>query len=281
MTPTSILNQWCPPAVAAWIKQRIRPVDRQGDATEARFAGPYPTWREAAAQATGYDADVIFEKAREATLKVRANESLFERDSVILERPEYPYFLISSLLHVAAARNLRLNVLDFGGALGSSYFPCRKLVSAIPNLRWSVVEQAQYVAYGQRDLQTDVLRFYATIDDCVKVERPNVAILSGVLQYLEHPYELIAQVVGTGIDYVIIDRQPLRPPGSQLGEAIVVVTIPPSIYRASYPFWVLNEERFRGAWSEAYELIVESETQAVSTHIGPLPRRQFFYRRRL
>jgi putative methyltransferase (TIGR04325 family) len=241
-----------------------------------RFHGAYATWGQAAADAVGYDSDVILEKTRSATLKVRNGEAAFERDSFLMDRPDYPLFLISSLLHVAAVER-RLNILDFGGALGSSYFQCRPFVSPVADLRWSVVEQPQYVECGQRELQTDVLRFYATIEACVRAEAPNVVILSGVLQYLERPYELVEQVVASRVPYLVVDRQPLS---TSSDESLGVVTVPSQIYAGSYPFWFLNEGRFRAAWAQAYDLIAEAEGPPLSTHRGLLHRRQLFYKRR-
>jgi putative methyltransferase (TIGR04325 family) len=258
--------------------ERLRSLSgRPGPATgNAQFRGSYRSWREAVASSTGYDAPVIFQKTRDATLKVRNGEAVFERDSVLMDRPDYPLFLVSSLLHAAVAHDGRLNILDFGGALGSSYFQCRPFLSSVSDLRWSVVEQRQYVEFGQNELQTDVLRFYPTIDDCVRAESPNVAILSGVLQYLESPYRVIDEIVAQGIDYVIVDRQPVS---ARLEERLCVVNIAPHIYRASYPFWILSEARLRAAWEGSYRLVAESEGAPLETHLGPLRRRQLLYRR--
>jgi putative methyltransferase (TIGR04325 family) len=274
MNLRDLVRRWVPPALA----ESIRSISGRAKqpARAARFRGAYRTWREAAADAVGYDSEVIFEKTRSATLKVRNGEAVFERDSVVMERPDYPLFLIASLLHVAALQG-RLNILDLGGALGSSYFQCRPFVSAVAGLHWSVVEQLRYVECGQRELQTDVLRFYATIADCIQAENPNVAILSGVLQYLEHPYEVVEAVTSQGIDYVVIDRQPLS---ASKDESVCVAIIPPQLYTGSYPFWLLSEDRFRGAWDRAYDLVAEAEGSPLETHVGLLKRRQLFYARR-
>jgi putative methyltransferase (TIGR04325 family) len=279
MTLRSLLTEWCPPILA----KRMRTVARRArsPANETRFDGQYATWQEAAARSRGYDSDVIFQKTRDAILKVRSGEAAFERDSVTFDRPEYPLFLIASLLHVAAARGGRLSILDFGGALGSSYYQCRTFTSTVRDLRWSVVEQPHYVKYGQTDLQTDVLRFHATIDDCVRIEKPNVALLSGVLHCIEKPYEIIDQIVGHRIDYVIVDRQPLMPTAAAADERVCVAAIASLIYEASYPLWLLSDGRFRAAWARGYDLVAEgSDGAPLMTHVGQLPRRQLLYSRR-
>jgi putative methyltransferase (TIGR04325 family) len=210
------LAQWCPPALAQLARSLAsRATGAGGVASRTRFEGCYSTWQEAAALSTGYDSPTIFETTRAATLKVRNGEAAFERDSVTFERPDYPLFLISSLLHVAAASGGRLSIMDFGGALGSSYYQCRTFTSGVRDLRWAIVEQPHYVKYGQAELQTDALRFHAAIDDCVRIEKPNVAILSGVLSIVERPYQIVDDIIAHGLEYVIVDRHASRrsPPG--------------------------------------------------------------------
>src|SRR5688500_16824091 len=83
------------------------------------WLGNYSSWEEAEADSTGYDADVIFTKTAEAILKVKNGEVVYERDSVIFNKPEYSWPLLAILLRIAAEKNNRLNLLDFGGSLGS------------------------------------------------------------------------------------------------------------------------------------------------------------------
>src|SRR5262245_22195774 len=115
----SLLAQWTPPAMTRLARSLAWRVTGQAD--EHKFEGMYSSWQEAAARSVGYDSPIIFEKTRDATLQVLKGEGAFEQDSVVFDRPNYPLFLTSSLLHVAAASGGRLSVMDFGGALGSSY----------------------------------------------------------------------------------------------------------------------------------------------------------------
>ena len=56
-----------------------------------------------------------------------------------------------------------VNILDFGGSLGSSYFQNRKLLEGIP-VEWNVVEQANFVDYGRREVPE--INFHYKISDC-------------------------------------------------------------------------------------------------------------------
>src|SRR2546422_5977085 len=82
------------------------------------YNGDFSTWKEALSKSDGYDADVILEKVKAAALKAKDSEALFERDSVVLEKSAYPYQVLAWLLRAAIGNGCRLNVLDFGGALG-------------------------------------------------------------------------------------------------------------------------------------------------------------------
>lgn len=94
---------------------------RRVAATGIRFSGDHESWDGARATSTGYDGEEILRRARDAALKVKRGEARFERDSIILAEPEYSFPMLATLLRVAARRDGELTVLDFGGALGSSY----------------------------------------------------------------------------------------------------------------------------------------------------------------
>lgn len=224
---------WLPPAVARW----IRHVRGAG----IRFEGEYATWEEARAQCTGYDADEILDKVLAATLKVRRGEAVFERDSVLFDQIEYAWPVLSGLMWAAARHGGRLNVLDFGGSLGSSYFQNHKFLQALPDVCWNVVEQAQFVEAGQAHIQDEQLRFYKTIEACLAKNQPNVVLLSSVLQYLEEPREILAKLAASEASCLIIDRTPFS---ALEKDKLLVQQVPASIYLASYPMWVFSLSMF-------------------------------------
>ena len=205
------------------------------------FQGDYASWEEAAAKCCGYDAEHILAKVLDATLKVKRGEAAFERDSVVFDEIAYAWPVLASLMWAAARNGGVLNVLDFGGALGSSYFQNRKFLQALPEVRWNVVEQAHYVQEGQEHIQDEHLRFYLTIDACLAESQPNVVLLSSVLQYLESPDEIISLLTTVGANSLIIDRTPFS-----LSEAdkLVIQHAPASICAASYPMWIFSLLKF-------------------------------------
>jgi putative methyltransferase (TIGR04325 family) len=219
------------------------------------FRGRYASWEEARAASTGYDQPAILEKVRAATLKVVRGEAACERDSVAFDRVEYSTSLLACLLYVASRHGNRLEVIDFGGSLGSSYWQNRKMLAHLSLTRWSVVEQPHFLAVGQAEIAGDILRFEPTVDACLTACAPNVLLLSSVLQYLEDPYRSLADLLAHGVPFVILDRTAFFV--DDLADRLTVETVPPEIYEASYPAWFLNLGRFRAAVDASGYTIVE------------------------
>jgi putative methyltransferase (TIGR04325 family) len=246
MTFKSLIKSWLPPAVL----RAVRSLSSGG----ILFEGDYATWEEAAAQCTGYDAEHILAKVLEATLKVKRGEAAYERDSVLFDEVHYAWPVTAGLMWAAATHDGRLNVLDFGGSLGSSYFQHRQFLGGLQDVRWSIVEQEHFVNAGKQYVQHEQLRFYQSVDECVKTEKPNVVLLSSVLQYLENPYEILERLSEIGAMLLIIDRSPFWP---QNTDGLMIQHVPPKIYPASYPTHIFSEPGFRARMKKRWPSNVE------------------------
>ncbi len=218
------------------------------------FKGNYSSWDEAARRSSGYGSDLILEKVTCSSLKVKQGQAVFERDSVLFDKIDHSFPVLAALLRAAVEHNGTLSVLDFGGSLGSSYRQCREFLSVVGNLRWSIVEQANFVRAGKNHFQDDVLRFYDSAEECCRVEQPNVILLSSVLQYLEKPYAVIDALTTLGIDYIIVDRTPI---GDLNEDRLTVQEVPASIYRGSYPAWIFDEQRLLAGFLRNYALLTD------------------------
>ena len=220
--------------VAKWLLPPIvllpfRRAFRKG-AAPSWHHGDYPDWPSAAAAAKGYDAANILEIQRAAMRKVRDGEAVYERDSVIFDEVEYFFPTLAALLLAGSRNGGRLAVLDFGGALGSTYYQNGAMLSHLA-LSWHIVEQPHFVAAGVQEFETDALKFLPTIAASWHAQPPDVVLLSSVLQYLDDPFLLLKQIADRAPPYILIDRTPVLDDGR---ERIVVQTVPPSIYPASY-----------------------------------------------
>lgn len=217
--------------------------------------GDYASWAEAMANCTGYSAPVIVERTCASLLKVKNGEAVFERDSVLLDTPEYSFPVLTGLLRVALINRGRLSVLDVGGSLGSSYFQFRKFLEPSTKLEWSVVEQPAHVSCGREHFESGELHFFDTIEESIARYRPNVLLLSGVLQCLEDPYGALDSFVTYRVPHVIIDRTAFLVADR---DRLTVETVPDWIYPATYPSWFLSETKVTDAMAAAgYSLVAD------------------------
>ena len=222
--------------------------------TKYGFFGNYKSWKEAYKNSTGYDDDIILEKVKQSLLKVKKGESAYARDSVNFDKIEYSFPLIASLLKIAIENSCDLNILDFGGSLGTSYFQCKSFLNELRSLQWSIVEQKKFVDCGNQFFEDDFLEFFYDIDTCLSIRKPNVILLSGVIQCLENPYEFMNTVINYEFKHILIDRTAFIMKGD---DRLTVQKVSPEIYPASYPSWFLSLDHFMSLFVGKYELIYD------------------------
>lgn len=172
--------------------------------------------------------------------EILAGRASFERDSVLLPEPEYPWPLITCLLYAAQADGGRLSVLDYGGALGSTFYQCRPFLKNISQLAWMVVEQKHYVESGQREFSKTPISFHENAQAACLAQQPNFLLLSSVLPYLSDPWSHLQKLLGLNIRYLVIDRIPFL---KNDRDRLTVQKVPPEIYPASYPAWFFSRNR--------------------------------------
>ena len=218
------------------------------------WKGNYSTWQQAKRDSTGYDTDKILQAVKNSLLSVKNGEAVYERDSVLFDEIQYSWPLLSGVL-LTSVKSGAVKVLDFGGSLGSTYYQNKKFLDQIDDVSWSIVEQANFVDAGKVSFEDERLKFFYSVDECVKQESPNVLLLSGVLQYIEEPYALLDEIVTHNFEYILIDRTPFN---MKPEDAIKLQVVPPDIYKASYPCWFLNKTFFIDYFSQNKYEIIES-----------------------
>lgn len=236
-----------------WIPLAIQELLRPYLGRSVFFRGCFNNWGSACKYSIGYDHELILEKVKGAMLKVQSGGAAYERDSVLFDSIQHSFPVLAALARAALESGGRLAVLDFGGALGSSYYQCRKFLSISKSLRWGVVEQAHFVKCGKESFESDHLQFFETISACNMKIQPNVALLSSVLQYLPKPFDVLDQLINQKIKYIVLDRTPF----SQLSHDFITVQyVPPRIYKASYPCWVFSQEAMLAYLEKEYDTLV-------------------------
>ncbi|AVV78651.1 Methyltransferase, TIGR04325 family [Leptospira santarosai] len=230
------------------------------------FNGLHKTWDEAATLCGSYDSEQIIEKCTRSLLKVKQGEAIYERDSVLFDKVQYSWPLVAGLLYSATKCDLSLNVLDFGGSLGSSYYQNRSFLCGIRNLSWNIVEQSNFVQVGKKYFEDDTLSFYDSIESCVndKDRKINVFLASSSFPYIKDPFALIKKIINYDFPYIIIDRTYFI----DLPNSIVSAQcVPPEIYDASYPAWFFNWEEFVSLFRVKYDLVADFDSYLHATDV--------------
>lgn len=223
-----------------------------------RFSGHYITWTEAKKNSGGYDSEGILCKVKESLLKVKRGEAAYERDSVLFDEIQYSWPLLAALLWVSSRHENRLNLVDFGGSLGSSYFQNRPFLEHLNELKWNIVEQKHFVDCGKRHFEDENLNFYYTLAECKKVQSSNVILFLSVIQYIENPYTLLQEVINHGFQYIIFDRTTFV---EKEASRIAIQSVSSKINEASYPLWFFNCDEFINFFKQNnYELIAHFES---------------------
>lgn len=260
--------------IKSWVPPAILNAYRGFRSDDIRFQGRFPTWEAARATSSGYDDDAIFIKSRAAALKVKMGTAAYERDSVLFDHVEFSYPLLAGLLRAACARGGNLRVLDVGGSFGSTYQQFKAFQTPLASVRWNVIEQPRFVESGQAEFADDELNFFPTIEEAVEAEVPDVVLLSSVMQYLPHPYDLIREICSIGAPSIVIARTPCA---VTVQDVLTVQIVPPSIYKASYPCWIFAEAKLLAAFSAQYRLVASFEESrgSLQSDDGPFELRGF------
>ena len=224
--------------------------------TKYGFFGDYTDWEKAVADSSGYDSPVIFEKVKTSAMKVKQGLVAFERDGVTFDTKQTSWPVATMLLLSASYNDNNLNVLDFGGSLGSSYFQNIEFIKHLRELHWAIVEQKNIYEYGKQYFEDEHLSFYKSLEEALNKVKPQVFLAGSAIQYIEKPYELLGQIIGNDFESIIFDRT-LFFNGK---EVLTVQKVPPRIYDASYPAWILDIDKFKEFFKKnGYGIIAECD----------------------
>lgn len=223
------------------------------------WKGNYVSWQAALSDSDGYSHVSILLKVKESILKVKTGEAAYERDSVLFSEIQYSWPVLSALLLIATKQNKKLNIIDFGGSLGTLYFQYRAILENVGiSLQWHVVEQDSFVEIGKQEISDEKLFFYSSIEESLESGFvPNLIIISGVLQCIEKPNQLIQEIINFKIENIIIDRTAFI---NKFPERITKQNVPEWIYKASYPCRFFEESKLKLFFNKEYELITEFDS---------------------
>ncbi len=250
MSARSLLKDCTPPLLWRWLR-RMRGRD-------IRFACFEGDWTAASRASSGYDAGLILAHAQKAARAVVAGHATFDRDGVAFTEPAYPFPLLAGLMRSAALNAGHLDVVDFGGALGSTYRQCRPFLGALAGLRWNVVEQPHVAMAGRQEFSGPELSFFDRAAELPAATAPRVFLTSAVPQYLPRPMDAFDAALACGAKHLIVDRLSLIE-GDE--DRLCLQYTPAHIYPASYPCWLLSRTRWLAALAPHWQMLCEFDSE--------------------
>lgn len=244
----------------------VRGLSTNDSLSKPLWEGDFSAWREAEQNSTGYDNIAIVEKCKKSLLEVKNGSAIYERDSVIFPALQYNWPLLSCLQKIAIDNNRHITVIDIGGSFGTVYFQSKSFLLGV-EITWLIVEQPIFVSEGKQYFANQELMFFETLRQAYNFKKPDVILCSGVLQYLEKPYEWIDSIVESGVENLLIDRTAFVARDKPL---LTIQNVPRDIYEASYPAWFFNESDFVNYFSPNYTVMADfsSFCDVASIHNG-------------
>lgn len=238
-----------------WIKQLVPPVlfRAMKRLFNPQWVGDFSDWNEVSRLCRGYSQQSIVDHQIRSQRKVLNGEAAFERDGYLFAQPEINFPFMSAMLMASRDRE-SISVLDFGGALGSTYVQHSSVFKSQlqSKVYWSIVEQPIFVKAGKNEFQSDSLKFFETIQDAAVLRAPDLIFSSSTLQYLESPEMWIKELTSLGAPYLFLDRIAFN---GESKKRLTLQKVPRNIYEASYPCWFFNESDFLKLFQDSYELI--------------------------
>jgi putative methyltransferase (TIGR04325 family) len=225
---------------------------------EGHFEGPFASWTLAVAQSETWDAPEITELFLRSALAAKEGKIACEHDGMPYNHPAYSHTMLAFLL-LATARDGGLNIVDFGGGLGSGYFQNARLLRLMSSsVRWNIVERPIFVKLGIEHFQNDALRFYSALGEAIARSKSNSLIFSSSLQYVEEPFALIDEATRSAIRILAIDRTLTwgRP-----DDGIFLQHPPKAHYRATFACRCFSKHRFIARLAELGFALVEDFTR--------------------
>lgn len=217
---------------------------------ESGWSGDFELWEDVLKQSTSYNANDVFEKVDNGLTEVLKGNAAFERDSIAFKDLIYSENLLHLFKDIASENNNELNIVDYGGSLGSIYYQYKTLLSNI-KINWSVVEQSKFVEIGQKKYSNKELNFFYNINDALTNKSHEVLLLSSVLAYLKEPETFLHSIMSLQFKYIILYRTAFVKREKHL---LTIQNVPPQIYKASYPAWFLNEYKIVDILNKQYKL---------------------------
>lgn len=203
------------------------------------WSGNYESWQDAMKDCTGYDDPSITEKTLSSIVETKDQSDRYERDSSIIEGT--PDFAFNSLRWIKSfAKENKINLVDFGGSLGSSFFQLKPSLDNY-SVKWNVIEQEHVAAVGKSKLENEQLKFFSNFQNIPDASSISTFFSSSAIQYLQDPYKVLHDLNLGQFNYLIFDRLSVLESDK---DRLTIQVVPKKRYKAIYPCWFLSKKKF-------------------------------------
>lgn len=252
--------------IRPWVPPRIS--DARAGSRRLKLDDRVASWEVAREASIGYQDPRILKGVLAATQQVLSGDATHERDGFAFSDAEINWPVATGLLLGVTRAVGSLQVLDYGGSLGSQFFQSRSILSGISQVEWAVVEQTSYVIAGRHGVRVKGLSFLEPDDPLVPWDA-DVVLFGSVLQYLEDPLGPLVHAADAGAEVIIVDRTPV----SNLSSHKAAVQLSPMPFgTSSYAMWIISESSLLGILGNAYSVAATYDTQPGPMHtVAGLP----------
>lgn len=216
------------------------------------YVGSFRNWAEAKSEFEGYQDPRIAAKVAFGVRAVLNGAATYERDSVTFSSRQYSFPVATALMWAGLKNRGTLKVLDFGGGLGTSFVQNQPFLATLEKLSWTIVEQPTFVAEGKKLFADSALVFDDNITVSLNREKPDVALISSSLQYVEKPFDILRLVAAERVEMIVLDRTLFSASADDL---VTRQRVPDNIFTATIPAWIFSEEKFRAFMDDHYLLV--------------------------
>ena len=225
------------PVIAEWIlPPRVKTLIRSFLSFVVGFT-KVDSWETAERKSVGYESTDVLTPLMQGTTETRDN--LIKSRSATTRYQQVATAILFGLSEDMLHGGKPLRILDFGGGSGDYFYQLQKFVPNI-DFDWTVVEtpalaQAMQDKYGGYPEQIRWVHSLEMTDD-----KYDFVLCSGVLQYVEKPFEILEALVKKS-ELVIINRIPLTTSSDNFVALQRVLT---KKKRGSYPAHFFSETSF-------------------------------------
>lgn len=159
-------------------------------------------------------------------------------------------------------------IVDAGGHMGTKFRAFHEHLSLTPSHQWIVYDVPAMVSAGRRRAEADGLTELSFTDDLASIQRADIFLASGLLQYLDIPFSELLGKLPQKPKHLIINKLAVRD-----GETVVTLE---NFGKALVPYQIRSRQPFFAELAAlGYRTVDEWNIQAlnhtITTHpeLGP------------